>query len=98
MRQSEKTNGIDVFWNGDLLSSVSAVGSNAHNRLVYIFLVKGLGNGVLKFTATGIEDTLGGSLDTIKVSALPIPAAAFLFTPPLLDFMGLPRKATTPSF
>ena len=94
IRQSENTNGIDVFWNGGLLNSVSAVGSNAHNWIVYSFLVEGLGNDVLKFAATGIEDTLGGSLDAIKVSAVPIPAAAFLLAPALFGFMGIRRKAT----
>jgi hypothetical protein len=94
IRQSEKTNGIDVFWNRDLLSSVSSVGSHAHNWLVYSFLVEGLGNDVLKFAATGIEDTLGGSLDAIKIRAVPTPAAAFLFAPALLGFIGLRRKAT----
>tara|TARA_R110002111_G_scaffold3391_3_gene20798 strand:+ start:891 stop:1505 length:615 start_codon:yes stop_codon:yes gene_type:complete len=91
--QPEQTNGIDVFWNGGLLDSVTATGSNIHNWVVYTFMVQGTGSDVLKFAATGIEDTLGGSLDDVQVSAVPIPAAALLFAPALLGFMGLRRKA-----
>ena len=47
---------------------------------------------MLAFAATGKEDTLGGSLDDIQVSAVPIPAAALLFAPALLGFLGLRRK------
>ncbi|MFT7234600.1 MAG: hypothetical protein ACI9QV_000162 [Methylophagaceae bacterium] len=92
IRQSDATNGIDVSWNGALLSTVTAMGSSAHNWIVYSFMVEAVGHDTLKFAATGIEDTLGGSLDAIEVNAVPIPAAAFLFAPALLGFLGLRRK------
>ncbi len=38
-------------------------------------------------------DNIGIMLDNVSVSAVPIPAAAFLFAPALLGFMGLRRKA-----
>ena len=93
INQHEATNGISVFWNDVLLDSVSAVGSKTHNWIVYSFMVKAIGNDVLKFAAVGKEDTLGGSLDAVTVSAVPVPAAALLFAPALLGFMGLRRKA-----
>jgi hypothetical protein len=93
IKQPESTNGISVFWNGLELDTVSAAGSKIHDWVVYSFTVEGLGNDVLAFAATGKEDTLGGSLDDIQVSAVPIPAAALLFAPALLGFLGLRRKA-----
>jgi hypothetical protein len=93
IKQPESTNGISVFWNGLELDTVSAVGSKLHDWVVYSFTVEGVGNDVLAFAATGKEDTLGGSLDDIQVSAVPIPAAALLFAPALLGFLGLRRKA-----
>ncbi len=93
--QLESTNGISVFWNGVLLDSVSGAGSKVHDWTIYSFMVEAIGNDVLKFAAIGKEDTLGGSLDAIKVKAVPIPAAALLFAPALLGFMGLRRKAIT---
>jgi hypothetical protein len=48
----------------------------------------------LSFSVTG-GDNQGVVLDDISVvSAVPVPAAAFLFAPALLGFMGLRRKAT----
>lgn len=92
INQLESTNGISVFWNGALLDTVSAVGSNIHNWVVYSFTVQAIGNDVLKFAAVGKEDTLGGSLDAVKVNAVPIPAALFLFAPALIGLLGLRRK------
>lgn len=40
------------------------------------------------------RDNIGGmSLNVTQVSAVPLPAAAFLFAPALIGFMGLRRKA-----
>jgi len=98
------TNGIEVFWNNESLASVSAKGESTHNWTVYEYIVTGTGTGtgtgsdVLQFSAIGADDTLGGSLDAISVSAVPIPAALFLFAPVLLGFIGLRRKSVlTPS-
>jgi len=38
-------------------------------------------------------DNIGILLDNVSVSQVPIPAAAFLFAPALLGFLGLRRKA-----
>lgn len=92
INQPEHTNGISVTWNGVELGPVSGTGSSSHNWKVFEFIVAGTGNDKLTFTAIGTDDTLGGSLDAVSVSAVPIPAAAFLFAPALLGFMGLRRK------
>jgi len=46
----------------------------------------------LSFSHAG-GDNIGILLDNVSVSAVPIPAAAFMFAPALLGFMGLRRKA-----
>jgi hypothetical protein len=47
----------------------------------------------LQFFVDG-GDTQGVMLDDISVSKVPVPAAAFLFAPAVLGFIGLRRKAT----
>ena len=92
INKPEDTNGIEVFWNNKSLASVSAKGGRTHNWTVYEYIVTGTGSDVLQFSAIGADDTLGGSLDAVSVSAVPIPAALFLFAPALLGFLGLRRK------
>lgn len=94
INQPATTNGISVFWNGLELDSVTATGGSSHNWTIFEFLVAGTGSDELTFSATGKDDSLGGSLDAVSVSAVPIPAAAFLFAPALLGLFGLRRKAT----
>lgn len=91
--QPEDTNGISVTWNGVELGPISNTGGSSHIWTVFDFMVTGTGSDILEFAALGIDDSLGGSLDRVSVSAVPIPAAAFLFAPALLGFMGLRRKA-----
>lgn len=92
INQPASTNGIDVFWNGNLLSSITETGSSVNTWMLYTFSVIGTGQDILEFVATGIDDCLGGNLDAIALSEVPVPAAAFLFAPALLGFMGLRRK------
>lgn len=92
INQPSGTNGISVFWNNVLLDSVTATGSSTNNWTVFEFIVQGTGQDVLKFAAIGTNDSLGGNLDAVSVSAVPIPAALFLFAPALLGFMGLRRR------
>lgn len=93
INQPEATNGISAYSNGSLLDTVTGTGGAVHNWVVYSFIVVGTGLDTIKFAATGIDDSLGGSLDDIRVSVVPLPAAAFLFAPALLGFLGLRRKA-----
>tara|TARA_R110001606_G_scaffold363430_3_gene517599 strand:+ start:58541 stop:59155 length:615 start_codon:yes stop_codon:yes gene_type:complete len=91
--QLSLTNGISAYWNGVLVDSVTADGGSSNNWTMFNYLVTGTGNDVLQFAAVGTDDSLGGNLDAVSVSAVPLPAAAFLFAPALLGFMGLRRKA-----
>lgn len=92
MNKPASTNGISILWNGDLVDTVTAVGGAKNEWVIYSFLVNAVGNDTLTFAAVGKSDSLGGSLDAVSVSAVPVPAAAFLFAPALLGFMGLRRK------
>lgn len=95
--QVSETNPINVFWGGSLITNPeitgSGVGQLGNVWTNYVFSVIGTGSDVLQFAAAGISDSYGGAIDNVSVSAVPIPAAAFLFAPALLGFMGLRRKA-----
>ncbi|PKO35185.1 MAG: hypothetical protein CVU34_02435 [Betaproteobacteria bacterium HGW-Betaproteobacteria-7] len=67
------SNGIDVFWNSLLLASITGNGGAAWLDHVFDVQADANGLGVLKFAATGISDSLGGSLDNISVTAVPEP-------------------------
>lgn len=95
INQPASTNPIEVYWNNALLSSITGTGGKVNNWILYSFVVNGTGQDVLKFAAAGISDSLGGGLDAVSVSAVPLPAALLLFGPALLGFMGLRRKAKT---
>ena len=70
------TNDLTFTFDGSapitLLTGVS--GSSAHDWQHYTTLVNFDGNGLLTFSATGINDSLGGSLDMVSfTSAIPEP-------------------------
>lgn len=99
MDQPSDTNGISALWNGNIISVPAIITGNGAGNMdnvwtTYVFSVIGTGSDILGFSAEGISDTFGGGIDSVSVSAVPIPAAAFLFAPALLGFMGLRRKAT----
>jgi hypothetical protein len=54
------------------------------------FLLSDLAN--IQFSVTG-GDNQGVVLDNVSISAVPVPAAAFLFAPALLGLFGLRRKS-----
>lgn len=67
------SNGIEVFWNNLLLASITGNGGAAWLDHVYDVQADANGLGILKFAATGLSDSLGGSLDNISVTAVPEP-------------------------
>lgn len=73
------TNGISVFWNGHLLADVTAAGGNSNVWVTQRFFVTGTGSDELGFLATGSDDTFGGNIDYVRLNAVPVPAAAWLF-------------------
>lgn len=92
--QPDSTNGISVFWNDVLLGDITAQGSSLNVWTLYSFTVKGTGSDVLKFAATGLNDSLGGNLDNVSLtpSPVPLPAAAWLFGSALIGFISLSNR------
>tara|TARA_R110001606_G_scaffold361754_3_gene514967 strand:+ start:29410 stop:30036 length:627 start_codon:yes stop_codon:yes gene_type:complete len=94
--QLSDTNGISALWNGSVISVpaiITGAGGVSNVWTTYVFTVIGTGSDILAFSAEGISDSYGGGIDNVSVNAVPLPAAAFLFAPALLGFMGLRRKA-----
>ncbi|WP_426339400.1 PEP-CTERM sorting domain-containing protein [Pseudoduganella sp. S-14] len=73
---SAATNGIDVLWNGNLLKHVEQDNFTSKTNWFKIelsmFAVGSLSN--LSFQASGISDSIGGSLDNVSLKAVPEPA------------------------
>lgn len=102
-------NTLAVSWNGGYLKgSVKKITANLneHDWRKASFTVTGTGgvDKLMFYAFTGAERGMGISLDDISlraitampmppVSEVPVPAAAFLFAPALIGFMGLRRKA-----
>lgn len=91
MNQPSSTNGISVFWNGTLLGDITATGGTSSLWATQQFFVTATGNDVLKFVATGTNDSYGGSIDNVQLNAVPVPAAAWLFAS-ALGMFGLARR------
>ncbi|MDO9050426.1 MAG: PEP-CTERM sorting domain-containing protein [Methylotenera sp.] len=97
MGVSSQSNIIQAFWNGSLLSQItgSGVGKTGNNWYTLSFSVIGSGSDKLTFSAAGISDSFGGSLDNVSlVSLVPEPGiwsslSAGLM---LIGFMGFRRK------
>ncbi len=74
------SNGISVFWNGDLLGTYSGDGVAAGNSWI-LQTATVWGNGgpsVLAFVAVGTSDSYGGSLDAVSLTAVPEPESITL--------------------
>jgi hypothetical protein len=69
------SNGIEVLWNNVLVNlnpiTASGIGLSNHAWTSYTFGVYGTGNDVLSFRSVGTQDSLGGSLDNVRVVAEP---------------------------
>lgn len=71
------TNNISVSWNGTtLLPTLSGTNNTgSHNWQQYSYSVTGTGSDILSFGAFGTQDTYGGSLDNVSVTAVPEPGS-----------------------
>jgi len=76
------TNGIEVWWNGQNVSSLltpnPANGSTNPSWIQYTLALNGnVGHNTIGFKAVGTDDTYGGSLDNISIST-PVPEVGTL--------------------
>ncbi|KKM89673.1 hypothetical protein LCGC14_1246340 [marine sediment metagenome] len=90
---------VTVDRSGHLLSSLDLSMILANNGIEGVTIDA---NGTIYLVAEQLQDefALGGDMSKLivlssNISAVPIPAAAFLFTPALVGFMGLRRKTKT---
>jgi len=91
--QPDTTNGIKALWNGTQQYAFTGEGGSTNNWYNLTFLVTALsGTNTLSFGAFGTDDSLGGNIDNVSLSADPLPAAAWLFGSALLGFGVLRRK------
>jgi PEP-CTERM motif len=68
------TNDISVYWNNTLLTTNVGAGGSTQNWQQFSFQVVGTGaSDTVKFMAGGKIDTLGGSLDNVRLVASPVP-------------------------
>lgn len=91
---SELSNGIDIFWDGSLLDSITASGLGLNDtswKLFSYHVVATANLSVLEFRATGISDSLGGYLDGVSLAAVPEPGTLALLGIGLLG-MGAARR------
>lgn len=95
------SNGIEYSISGDLVSGfitgpgmspVTSVG--AWTLVKALFVVETAGNYTLAFGATGKQNTLGGFIDTVNITAVPVPAAGLLLPAgvAILGFASRRRK------
>ena len=91
------SNGIMVAWNGvDLLPELTGAGTSQHDWMEVSRQVMGTGSDVLSFRATGLNDSYGGSLDNVSLTAaVPEPGTYALMVAGLLavGFIARRRKA-----
>lgn len=70
---SAASNPIEVLWNGVSVATVTADGTglSGNDWHLFSYAVTGTGSDTLSFRAIGTNDSLGGSLDAVSVSAVP---------------------------
>lgn len=90
------SNTIEYFFDGEMLGSITgpngletAVGK--WTEITAEFIVAAAGEYTLKFAATGTDDSYGGLIDDVSISAVPVPAGGVLLLT-ALGGLGLARR------
>jgi hypothetical protein len=88
-----ESNGIELKFNGDWLLSASGDNNTDPDWKEYHYTVFGTGGkDRVLFTALGVSDSYGGSIDKVSMSSVPLPGALLLFGSGLLGLVGVRRK------
>ena len=90
------TNTIDYSVGTLLTGSVSGPGAGGTlvgqwTEIIDVFTVSSDTTLRLTFQAAGIDETLGGFIDNVSITAVPLPAAAWLFGSALLGLVTVAR-------
>jgi hypothetical protein len=89
------SNGIEVYWNGLLLDSVTGPGARSGNvwSLHTYKVTAKAGTNVLSFASVGTSDSIGGNLDNVSLSNhVPEPGSLALTLAALAGIAFLPRR------
>lgn len=91
------TNGIGYSLNPGLAATgVTGVKADGWQIISHIFTLAADTDVTMAFWASGADDTLGGYLDNVRISAVPLPPAVMLFGAALagLGWLGRRRKSS----
>lgn len=91
--QAASTNGLQVFWNGDLLgATLSGLGGSGNDWTQHQYRVTAqAGRNLLSFAAVGTSDSVGGNLDNVSLNRIPEPGTLALTFAALAGGLLLPR-------
>lgn len=85
------TNGT-TYTSGLFVDDVTGVKSDGWQTVTVLFNVLTAGTYTLEFWAGGADDTLGGYIDDVQISAVPLPPAVLLFGAAMLGLGWVSRR------
>eukprot|EP00042_Codosiga_hollandica_P004588 m.14322 g.14322 ORF g.14322 m.14322 type:complete len:225 (+) comp22166_c1_seq1:658-1332(+) len=91
--QAASTNGLQVFWNGQLVdATLTGLGGSGNDWTQHQYrLTAQAGRNLLSFASVGTNDSLGGNLDNVSLNRIPEPGTLALTLAALAGVFLLPR-------